>query len=65
MWGAVGIEWLVMREMGRVRGMSNAELVDHMLQLDKTGINLKIVKQELENRGMLDKIIKKYPEVWL
>lgn len=64
-WGAVDMEWLVMVEMDRLAKKSDGELVERLKEVAGQGVTLKLVGQELDKRGMLNKVKKEYPELWV
>ena len=61
----LGMEWLIMAEMARLKEKIDQELLDMLPRYKDNELKVRLVENELSNRGTLDKYRKEYPELWI
>ena len=64
-YGGLDMEWLIMAEMARLKEKIDQELLDMLPRYKDNELKIRLVENELKDRGTLDKYRKEYPELWL
>lgn len=65
MFDAIGIEWLILSASQRYKRMSEEELVARLEVYSKGSIKFRLVEDELESRGLLDKHNRESAKSWI
>lgn len=64
-YGGIDIEWLIVGEMMKLKKLTEEELAAKIPEYAGQEISFRLLRAELESRGLLDKYIEKDPELWL
>lgn len=64
-WNAMGLEWLLMKYSLDIKELDDENLVIELRKVFNNSLKVEMIYRELSSRGILDKLEKEHPELWI